>query len=400
MVSTRRAAALGDVRVVDLSRVLAGPYCTMLLGDLGADVVKVELPGVGDETRRWGPPFVGGESAYFLSVNRNKRSLTLNLKDGRAREVLDRLLATADVLVENFRAGTLEALGLDYDSLKERHPGLVFCTISAFGSRGPRRDRPGYDFAIQAIGGIMSVTGEPDGEPMKVGVAIVDVTAGLYALAAILAALHARERTGRGQRVEVSLLQAQLAWLINVGSAYLVSGERPRRYGNAHPSIVPYQLFQAADGWVAIACGNDAQYRALCQVLGAAELGADERYATNPDRVANRAELIPRLAADVATRPAAELLDALEAAGVPCAPLNTVDQALADRQVEALGAVIQAEHPTVGDLRLIRWPFELSETPAELRQPPPLLGQHTEELLAELGLSAEEIADLRRDGAV
>jgi formyl-CoA transferase len=372
----------------------------MLLGDLGADVVKVELPGVGDETRRWGPPFVGGESAYFFSVNRNKRSLTLNLKQPRAREVLDRLLGSADVLVENFRAGTLDGLGLGYDDLKERHPGLIFCTISAFGGRGPYRDRPGYDFAIQAMGGIMSITGDAEGEPMKVGVAIVDVTAGLYALAAILAALHARASSGAGQRVEVSLLQAQLAWLINVGSAYLVSGEPPKRYGNAHPNIVPYQLFQVVDGWIAIACGSDAHYRALCGVLGAPELGADEWYATNPARVAHRAELIPRLAARVATRRAAELLAALATAGVPCARLNTVAEALADPQVEALGAVMRASHPTAGDLPLIRWPFELSGTPAELRHPPPLLGQHTDELLGELGFSGTEIARLRAEGTV
>jgi formyl-CoA transferase len=372
----------------------------MLLGDLGADVVKVELPGVGDETRRWGPPFVGGESAYFLAVNRNKRSLTLNLKHPRARGVFEGLLAGADVLVENFRAGTLDGLGVGYDDLKERYPRLIFATISAFGGRGPYRDRPGYDFAIQAMGGIMSVTGEPEGEPMKVGVAIVDVTAGLYALSAILAALHARERSGRGQRVEVSLLQAQLAWLVNVGSAYLLSGQPPRRYGNAHPNIVPYQLFQAADGWIAVACGSDAQFRALCGVLGLEELGRDAGYATNAARVARREELVPRLAGAMATRPVGELLAGLEAAGVPVAPLNSVEQALSDPQVAALGAVVRAQHPTVGELPMIRWPFELSETPAGLRQPPPLLGEHTDGLLAELGLSAEEIAGLRRDGAV
>src|SRR5262245_11841356 len=372
----------------------------MLLGDLGADVVKVELPGVGDETRRWGPPFVGGESAYFLAINRNKRSLTLNLKHPRARALLERLIAGADVLVENFRAGTLEPLGLGYDDLKERHPGLIFCTISAFGGRGPYRDRPGYDFAIQAMGGIMSITGEPEGEPMKVGVAIVDVTAGLYALSAILAALHARAASGRGQRVEVSLLQAQLAWLINVGSAHLLSGKPARRYGNAHPNIVPYQPFRAADGWVAVACGNDAHFRALCRVLGAPELGSDERYATNPARVATRAGLIQALMHLVAPWPVAELLAALEDGGVPCAPVNTVEQALADPQVAALGAVVHADHPTIGDLPLIRWPFELSDTPAELGRPPPLLGQHTDDLLGELGLSADEIASLRGDGAI
>jgi formyl-CoA transferase len=391
---------LDGVRVLDLSRVLAGPYCTMMLGDLGADVVKVELPGLGDDTRRWGPPFKGGESAYYLAVNRNKRSLTLNLKQERARDLLRRLAVRSDVLVENFKLGTLEALGLGYDDLRAVNPRLIYCSVSAFGSRGPYKDRPGYDFAIQAMGGIMSVTGEPDGEPMKVGVAIVDVTAGLYALSAILAALRARERDGVGQRVEVSLLQAQLAWLINVASGYLVDGQPPRRFGNAHASIVPYQAFQAADAWIAIAAGNDGQFRALCRVLSCEPLSTDARYATNPGRVEHREELIPLLNARIAAWSAGDLLAALEAAGVPCAPINTIDRVFEDPQVQALGAVLHAQHPTVGDLPLVRWPFELSETPASLRHPPPLLGEHTDELLAELGLSADERAALREDGAI
>jgi glutaryl-CoA transferase len=391
---------LVGLRILDLSRVLAGPYCTMMLGDLGADVVKVELPVVGDDTRHWGPPFVGGESTYYLAVNRNKRSLTLNLKHARAGELLRRLVERADVLVENFKPGTLEALGLGYEELRQVNPRLVYCAISAFGPGGPYKDRPGYDFAIQAMGGIMSLTGQPDGEPMKVGVAIVDVTAGLYALGAILAALRARDRDGVGQRVEVSLFQSQLAWLINVASAYLVAGQPPRRYGNAHASIVPYQSFRAADGWIAIAAGNDGQFRALARVLGREPLAEEARFATNPARVEHREALISLLADAIAGWPAAGLLAALERAGVPCAPINTVDRALADPQVEALGAIIHAAHPTVGDLPLVRWPFELSETPAALRHAPPLLGQQTDELLAELGLSPEELATLRADGAI
>ncbi|HEY3107834.1 MAG TPA: CoA transferase [Chloroflexota bacterium] len=372
----------------------------MLLGDLGADVLKVELPALGDDTRRWGPPFVAGESTYYLAVNRNKRSLTLNLKHPRAQELLRRLVERADVLVENFKPGTLEALGLGYEQLRQTNPRLIYCAISAFGPRGPYKDRPGYDFAIQAIGGIMSLTGEPDGEPMKVGVAIVDVTAGLYALGAILAALRARDRDGAGQRVEVSLFQSQLAWLVNVASAYLIAGQPPRRHGNAHASVVPYQSFRAADDWLAIAAGNDGQFRALVRVLGQAPLADDVRFATNPARVEHREALIPRLADAIAAWPAADLLAALERAGVPCAPINTLERVFADPQVEALGAVLHADHPTVGDLPLVRWPFELSGTPAALRHPPPLLGQHTDDLLAELGLRPDELAALRAEGAI
>lgn len=395
--------ALAGVRVLDLSRVLAGPYCAMMLGDLGADVVKIELPGVGDDTRRWGPPFAGGESAYYLAVNRNKRSLTLDLKRPRAQAILRRLVERSDVLIENFKLGTLEALGLGRDDLAAINPRLVHCTISAFGPRGPYRDRPGYDVAIQAIGGIMSLTGDPDGEPQKVGVAIVDVTAGLYALAAVLAALRARDQgpaRGRGQHVEVSLLQAQLAWLVNVASSYLVSGEPPRRHGNAHATVVPYQAFRAADAHVVIAAGNDAQFRALCRVLGTEVLAADERYATNPARVENRQTLIPGLERAIGGWSAGDLLAGLEAAGVPCARINTVPEVFADPQVQALGAVIEAPHPTAGAVPMVRWPYELERTPASLRHAPPLLGQHTDEVLSDLGLGSDERAALRAEGAI
>lgn len=387
--------ALDGLRVVDLSRVLAGPYCTMTLGDLGADVVKVELPEVGDETRRWGPPFAGDESAYFLAVNRNKRGVTLDIKSEVGREILDRLLARADVLIENFRPGTLDALGFGWDALRERYPRLIYCAISAFGQNGPYRDRPGYDFAIQAIGGLMSITGEPDGEPMKVGVAIVDVTAGLYAATAILAALRARERDGRGQRIDVSLFGAQLAWLINVGSGYLVSGNEPRRFGNAHPNIVPYESFPCVDGHIAIAAGNDAQFRALLGALGADDLAADARFGKNPGRVRNRDELVPRLREYIGRWTRQALLAALDAARVPCAPINTVGEALRSDAAAALGAVIEVDHPTAGVVPMVRWPFDLSVTPASARRPPPTLGGDTDTVLSELGFTAERIAELR-----
>jgi len=395
-----RPAPLAGLRVVDLTRVLAGPYCTMLLGDLGADVIKVELPGQGDDTRRFGPPFKGGESAYYLAINRNKRSLTLNLKHPRAQDILRKLAAGADVLIENFRPGTLDALGLGWEDLRQINPRLIFCTLSAFGSRGPYKDRPGYDFAVQALGGLMSITGDPNGEPMKVPIAIVDITAGLFMLSAILAALRARDRDGVGQRVEVSLLQAQLAWLINVASSYLVAGELPKRYGNAHPSIVPYQVFPCADGWVAIAVANDGQFRKLCGVLGVPEWADDERFATNPARVGSRDLIVRMLTERFAAWRLDDLLPALETAGVPSAPINTLDRVFADPQVQATGAVVHVQHPTAGDLPLVRWPFELDATPAELQRPPPLLGEHTDMVLRELGLDDAEIAQLRDQGAI
>ncbi len=391
---------LDGVRVVDLSRILAGPYCTMLLGDLGADIVKIELPGVGDETRRWGPPFAEGESAYFLAVNRNKRSVTIDLRSEGGREVLRRLLATADVVIDNFRPGTLEEFGFGREEVLAAWPRIIGCSISAFGVSGPFRERPGFDFAIQAMGGIMSVTGPEEGPPSKVAVAIVDITAGLYAGMAILAALHARGRDDRGQWIDVSLFGSQLAWLANLGSAYLLTGREPQRLGNAHPSIAPYELFPAADGHIAIAVGTDAQFRALAQVFALPDLAADPRFQTNAGRVAHRGALRAALEAVTCVRSAAEILDLLTAAGVPCAPLLTVGQALTSEAARALGSVIEMAHPTVGTLPQVRWPFDLSGTPASARRPPPLLGEHTTEVLADLGYDAEEIARLRADGAI
>jgi len=391
---------LGGVRVVDLSRILAGPYCTMLLGDLGADIIKIELPGVGDETRRWGPPFVEGESAYFLAVNRNKRSVTIDLRSDGGRRVLQRLLATADVVIDNFRPGTLEGFGFGRDEVLAAWPRIIGCSISAFGASGPFRERPGFDFAIQAMGGIMSVTGPEEGAPSKVAVAIVDITAGLYAGMAILAALHARGRDRRGQWIDVSLLGSQLAWLANLASSYLLTGREPARLGNAHPNIAPYELFPVADGHIAIAVGTDAQFGTLAQVLALPDLAGDPRFRTNADRIAHRDALRVALEAATRARSGAEILELLIAGGIPCAPLLTVGQALTSEPARALGAVFEMAHPMVGTLPQIRWPFDLGGTPASARLPPPILGEHTEEVLANLGFDAGEIARMRADGAI
>jgi formyl-CoA transferase len=392
---------LAHIRVLDLSRVLAGPYCTMMLGDLGAEVIKVERPGRGDDTRAWGPPFAGGESTYFLTSNRNKKSVTLNLKTARGQELARALAARSDVLVENLLPGTLDALGLGYEALARVNPRLVYCSITGFGQDGPYRDRPGYDLLIQAMGGVMSITGEPQGEPMKVGVAISDVTAGLHACTAILAALAARERTGRGDRIDIALLDSTVSWLANVASAYLVTGEPPARYGNAHASIVPYQAFRAADGWFVAGVGNDEQWRRFCRAVGRPELADDPRFANNRARVEHRGVLIPLLERLFATRPAAHWLEQLERAEVPAAPVNTLAQVFADPQVQARAMAVETEHPTIGRLRMTGSPLKLASIAERPLAPPPLLGQHTHEVLGELlGLGTQEIEALKQDGVI
>ncbi|TML58999.1 MAG: CoA transferase [Actinobacteria bacterium] len=389
------APPLAGVRVVDLSRVLAGPYATMTLADLGADVVKIEHPAGGDETRAWGPPFAGGESAYFLSVNRGKRSVAVDLKDPEGRDLALELCARADVVIENFRPGGAARLGLDYEAVRARRPDVVYCTISGFGSREPS-DRAGYDFTVQAESGLMAITGEPDGEPVKVGVAIVDVLTGLNAATAILAALHRRDVTGEGDRVEVSLLDTAFAALVNVGANALLTGEEPRRYGNAHPSIVPYQPFRAADGWIAVAAANDGLYSKLCLAIGRPDLAVDERYATNELRVLNREPLIAELQAVFAGRAAEEWEGPLLASGVPAGSIRGVGEAL--RAGQARTRLV--DHPTAGAVELVGPPFELESALLGASAPPPLLGQHTAEVLAELGVDDERLGSLEERGVI
>jgi crotonobetainyl-CoA:carnitine CoA-transferase CaiB-like acyl-CoA transferase len=369
---------LEGVRVLDLSRVLAGPYATMVLADLGADVVKVEHPERGDDTRHWGPPFAGGESAYFLSVNRNKRSIGADLKDPEGLERVKRLAAGADVLIENMRRGTLDKLGLGYEVLKESNPGLVYCSVTGFGP-GKDRDRPGYDFLIQARAGIMGITGFPEGEPTKVGVAIADIVCGLYAATAILAALRRRETSGEGARIEVPLFESTLSWLANRGQEYLVSGEDKGRMGNAHPTIVPYQTFDASDKPIAVAVGNDAQFGRLCEVMGRADLAEDERYATNPARVANREELVELLQQEFSKRTADEWVEKIREAGVPCGPVNSLADVFSDEHVLSSGILQTVEHPAAGLLKMLASPMLIDEERPPIRRPPPTLGQHMEE---------------------
>jgi formyl-CoA transferase len=391
---------LSGIRVLDLSRVLAGPYCTMVLGDLGAEVIKVEPPE-GDETRGWGPPFMGGESAYYLCVNRNKRGMVINLKSDEGLDIMRGLIKQSDVLIENFRPGTLARFALDFESASALNPHLIYCSITGFGQTGPLRDRPGYDFMIQAMGGLMSVTGEPDSEPMKVGVAVVDLFAGQNAVIAILAALQARTYTGKGQHLDISLFDSQIGMLANVAGNYLISGNLPKRHGNAHANIVPYQNFQASDGWFALAVGNDKQFARLCEVIGKLELLNDVRFVTNAGRVENRSELIPLLKSIFIARSLNEWLASLEAAEIPCGPINTLDKVFAEPQVQAREMLINMRHSETGDLRLVGSPLKFSDTPVKYNLPPPRLGEHTEEVLKEfLGYSANRIEELQRRKAV
>jgi len=377
------APALHGIVVADFTRVLAGPFATMTLGDLGADVIKVERPGAGDDTRAWGPPFVGGESTYFLGLNRNKRSLELDLGDAGDRELARRLARRADVLVESFLPGKMDRFGLGYESLAAENPGLVYCSISGFGSSPEAAELPGYDLMIQAMTGLMSITGEPDGPPLKVGVALVDMICGLYATTAILAALRARERDGQGQLIEVALFDAALSAMLNRASAFLLAGVVGERIGNRHPSIVPYQTFHAADGELAMAVGNDAIWQRMCGVLELADLAADERFATNPQRVAHVEELIPRLEAAFARDTVASWVARLMAAGVPAAPINDVGQAFAFAQQLGLDEVVTVPSADGGDaLRLVRPVPRLGRTPARVAAPPPRLGEHSDELRA------------------
>ena len=390
---------LEDLLVVDLTRALAGPYCTLMLGDMGARVIKVEPPGAGDHTRSWGPPFIGGESAYFLSVNRNKESITLDFTQAEGRDVLRRLIARADVLVENFRPGTLHPFALDYDALADEHPRLIYASISGFGQTGPRRDEPGYDAVIQAEGGLMSLTGEPDREPIRPGVAVADLVSGLMAVQGILLALVTRARTGRGQYVDVAMLDAVCSMLgYQAGLAF--AGRKPRRTGNRHPTIAPYDSFEAADGALFVAAGTDVHFRALCEVLDLASIAADARFSTNAGRVEHYPELRPALAARFQQRSRGEWQEALTKAGVPVGVVRNVDEALADPQLAARAMLVDIQHPSAGLLRLLGVPVKLSATPGSVRRAPPRLGEHTEPVLKELGFTGAEIRDLRSAGVL
>ena len=388
--------ALAGIRVLDLTRVLAGPYCTMFLGDLGAEVVKVEQPGVGDDTRGWGPPFAGGESAYFLCVNRNKKSLTVDLKSADGIALVKQLAERADVLIENFRPGAMDRLGLGDEELRGANPKLVYASLSGFGADGPMADIPGYDLIVQAWGGLMSITGTPESGPLKVGVAIIDLVAGLMLGKSIVAALYAREKIGVGQKIDTSLLEAEVATLINAGSNYLIGGKVPGRWGNAHPTIVPYQSFQTADSFLVLGAASESIWKRLCPALGRADLADDPRFAKNADRVENRQELIAFLSEIFMTRTTADWVAALNRADVPCAPVQTIDQVFAAPQVLHRNMLIEVDHPTAGTVKLAGIPVKFSATPASVRLPPPLLGEHNDDVLSSwLGMGDKEIADLK-----
>ncbi len=406
---------LAGVRILDLSRVLAGPWCTQTLADLGADVIKVERPmrngAGGDDTRGWGPPFLKArdghdtaEAAYYLGTNRNKRSVTVDIAHPDGQALIRRLAAQCDVFIENFKVGDMARYGLDAASLRAEHPGLVYCSVTGFGQTGPYAERAGYDYAIQGIGGLMSVTGERDdragGGPQKVGVAVADLFTGMYATVAILAALRHRDATGEGQVIDMALLDTQVAMLANLGANYLATGVAPQRVGNAHQNIVPYQVFETADGHLILAVGNDSQFVKFCDVAGCPDLARDPRFMRNADRVRHRDTLVPLLAALVKARSKADWLAALEAAKVPCGAINNLEEVFADPQVQARGMTVTLPHPLTDEMKLVASPIKLSATPVQYRRPPPLLGEHTDEVLCELGWTADECAALRASGAL
>lgn len=407
-----QTTALGHIRVLDMSRILAGPWAGQLLADLGAEVIKIERPGRGDDTRGWGPPWLkdadgndSREAAYYTCANRGKQSVALDITQSEGQALIRELVAQSDILLENYKVGGLAKYGLDYDSLKTVNPRLIYCSITGFGQTGPYKHRAGYDFMIQAMGGLMSITGVPDGEsgagPQKVGVALADVVTGLYASNACLAALAYREQSGKGQHIDMSLLDVQVAALANQGANYLVSGNAPQRMGNAHPNIVPYQAFATADGHFILAVGNDDQFARLCQLLGRIEWTAEDAFQTNKQRVQKRAELVPLLEPLLRARTTAHWVAELEALGVPCGPINTIDQVFANEQVRAREMVIEVEHALAGKLSMVNNPVKLSETPITLDKAPPLLGEHTQRVLTEvLGLSVEQQEKLRVLGVV
>ena len=412
MFRTPMQRILQGVRVLDLTRVLAGPWCTQNLADLGAEVIKIERPGKGDDTRSWGPPFLKdregrdtADAAYYLACNRGKKSVTLDIASEEGRGIARSLALSADILVENFKVGDLARHGLDYASLSKEHPRLIYCSVTGFGQDGPYRDRPGYDFMVQGLGGLMSVTGErddlPGGGPQKVGVAVSDLFTGMYATSAILAALLHRASSGQGQHIDMALLDVQVAMLANLSSTYFVSGEAPRRMGNAHQNIVPYHVFRAADDFLIVAVGNDSQFAKFCEVIGEPEWPKDARFATNPQRVRHRDLLVGMISGRMRARPAREWLAKLEPSGVPCGPINDLSQVFADPQVAHRGMKVSVAHPAAGEMQMVASPMKFSATPIPYDAPPPTLGQHTDEILGNvLGLTAQEIEGLRARGVL
>jgi crotonobetainyl-CoA:carnitine CoA-transferase CaiB-like acyl-CoA transferase len=392
---------LGGIRVIDLTRIIAGPYCAMVLGDLGAEVIKIEQPKIGDESRAWGPPWVKEVSAYFIAINRNKKSMTLNFKTPQGIEIFKSLVRKADVVLENFRPGTMDELGIGYEVLKEINPWLIYCDMTGYGTDGPYRDKPGVDVIVSAIGGLMSITGQPDGEPVKVGVPLTDVLTGLYSFGAVTSALYLREQIGRGQRISINLLAMQLATLINIGSNYLVGGIIPRRWGSGHPNIVPYEAHRARDDYLIFGVINERMWKSFCALLEMEELAGDPRFANNTERIKNRQALSEIIDRKLALKTVDEWIPLFDQAGIPCGPINPLDRVFSDPQVQHLSLVQEVEHPHYGRVKVVGPPAAFSESDVAIQSPPPLLGEHNREVLTRLlGYSDEEVSVLKEQGVI